>query len=153
MEKLMQVLSAIFAVKITADQRKQIEEVVGKEFVAADDASKSAARLDELTKQLAERDKDLEKLKANANRTFAQLPQNGGTDAAEQRATGNKSEELEKQFDNLNKKYAEATEKLAAQETDYAAEKLKKNDPDVFVKDTPRAVYGQHTGECSRGRE
>ncbi len=167
MEKLMQVLSAIFAVTITADQRKQIEEVVGKEFVAADDASKNAAKLDELTKQLAERDSDLEKLKAS-----------------------NKSEELEKQFDELNKKYAEATEKLATQETDYAAEKLlsgykfaservkksvleefkskgfklengafiggkeyleelKKNEPDVFAKDTPELFMGSTQGNVS----
>ncbi|MDE7361741.1 MAG: hypothetical protein K2N38_07390, partial [Oscillospiraceae bacterium] len=35
-----------------------------------------------------------------------------------------KVEELAKQLDELKAKYTEATDKLAAQETDYAAEKL-----------------------------
>ena len=62
-------------------------------------------RLEELTKQLAARDKDLEKLKAD-----------------------NKSEELQKQLDELNAKYKQDTDdlnaKLSAQQADFAAEKL-----------------------------
>lgn len=100
MDKILELLKKL-GIELTADQTAQIKEVVGKEFVPAADAAKTAAKVEELTKQLVERDKDLEKLKSE-----------------------NKSEELAKQFDELNKKYAEATDKLAAQETDYAAEKL-----------------------------
>lgn len=100
MDKVLELLKK-FGIELTTDQSKQLKEVADKEFVSAADAAKTAAKVEELTKQLAERDSDLEKLKAN-----------------------NKSEELGKQFDELNKKYAEATDKLAKQETDYAAEKL-----------------------------
>lgn len=100
MDKIVELLKKL-GIELTADQTAQLKEVAGKEFVPTADAAKTAAKVEELTKQLVERDKDLEKLKAN-----------------------NKSEELEKQFDELNKKYAEATDKLAAQEIDYAAEKL-----------------------------
>ncbi len=123
MDKILELLKKL-GIELTADQSMQLKEVAEKEFVPAADAAKTAAKVEELTKQLAERDSDLEKLKADANRTFAQLPQNGGTDAAQQRATGDKSDELTKQLDDLKAKYTEATDKLAAQETDYAAEKL-----------------------------
>jgi len=163
MNKILELLKK-FGIELTADQTAQLKEVAGKEFVAAADAAKTAAKVEELTKQLAERDKDLEKLKAN-----------------------NKSEELEKQFDELNKKYAETKEKLAAQETDYAAEKLlsgykfaservkrsvleefkskgfkyengafvggkeyldelKKSEPDVFAKETPNVFMDSTQG-------
>lgn len=154
MDKLLELLKKL-GIELTADQATQIKEVAGKEFVSASDAAKTAAKVEELTKQLAERDKDLEKLKAD-----------------------NKSEELSKQLEELTGKYKTATEKLAAQETDFAAEKLlsgykfasnrvrnsvlaefkskgfkyengafvggkefleelKKNEPDVFAKETP----------------
>lgn len=154
MDKLLELLKKL-GIELTADQTSQIKEVTGKEFVSAADAAKTAAKVEELTKQLAERDKDLEKLKAD-----------------------NKSEELSKQLEELTGKYKTATEKLAAQETDFAAEKLlsgykfasdrvrnsvlaefkakgfkyengmfvggkefleelKKNEPDVFAKETP----------------
>lgn len=100
MEKIVELLKR-FGIELSADQTKQLKEVAEKEFVAAADAAKTAAKVEELTKQLAERDKDLEKLKAD-----------------------NKSGELTKQLDELKAKYTEATDKLAAQETDYAAEKL-----------------------------
>lgn len=100
MDKILELLKKL-GIELTADQTAQIKEVVGKEFVPAADASKTAAKVEELTKQLAERDSDLEKLKAD-----------------------NKSEELAKQIAELSEKYKTATEQLAAQETDYAAEKL-----------------------------
>lgn len=100
MDKILDLLKKL-GIELTADQTAQIKEVVGKEFVPAADAAKTAAKVEELTKQLAERDSDLEKLK-----------------------TDNKSEELTKQIAELSEKYKTATEQLAAQETDYAAEKL-----------------------------
>lgn len=100
MDKILDLLKKL-GIELTADQSKQLKEVAEKEFIPAADAAKTAAKVEELTKQLAERDSDLEKLKAD-----------------------NKSEELAKQLDEMTAKYTEATEKLAAQETDYAAEKL-----------------------------
>ncbi len=100
MDKILELLKKL-GIELTADQTAQIKEVVGKEFVSAADAAKTAAKVEELTKQLAERDSDLEKLKAD-----------------------NKSDELNKQIAELSEKYKTATEQLAAQETDYAAEKL-----------------------------
>lgn len=104
MEKLLAVIAAL-GVALTADQTAQIKEVAEKEFVPAADHAAQQTKLDELTKQLAERDKDLEKLKSE-----------------------NKSEELAKQLDELNAKYKTDTEalnaKLTEQEIDHAAEKL-----------------------------
>ncbi|MDE7362133.1 MAG: phage scaffolding protein, partial [Oscillospiraceae bacterium] len=100
MDKIVELLKR-FGIELTADQTKQLKEVAEKEFVSAEDAAKTAAKVEKLTKQLAERDSDLEKLKAD-----------------------NKSEELTKQIAELSEKYKTATEQLAAQETDYAAEKL-----------------------------
>lgn len=104
MEKLIALITAL-GIALTADQTAQIKEVVGKEFVPAADHAAQKTKLDELTKQLAERDKDLEKLKANNN-----------------------SEELTKQLEELKAKYKTDTDglnaKIAAMETDHAAEKL-----------------------------
>lgn len=166
MDKLMELLKKL-GIELTADQTAQIKEVAGKEFVSSADAAKTAAKVEELTKQLAERDKDLEKLK-----------------------TDNKSEELSKQLEELTGKYKTATEKLAAQETDFAAEKLlgeykfasdrvknsvlaefkskgfkyengsfvggkefleelKKNEPDVFAKETPGLFMGSTQSSAS----
>lgn len=104
MDKLLKLIQKL-GIELTADQTKQIKEVVGKEFVPAEAAAADKTKLEELTKQLAARDKDLEKLKAD-----------------------NKSEELQKQLDELNAKYKQETEdltaKLTAQESDFAAEKL-----------------------------
>ena len=79
--------------------------VIEKEFVPAAEVAANKTKLDELTKQLAARDKDLAKLKAD-----------------------NKSEELQKQLDELNAKYKQDTDdlnaKLSAQQADFAAEKL-----------------------------
>lgn len=93
MDKL-KVLLQKLGIELTADQTKQITEVIEKEFVPAADVAANKTKLDELTKQLAARDKDLAKLKAD-----------------------NKSEELQKQLDELNAK-------LSAQQADFAAEKL-----------------------------
>lgn len=166
MDKLLELLKKL-GIELTADQTTQIKEVAGKEFVSAADAAKTAAKVEELTKQLAERDKDLEKLKAD-----------------------NKSEELSKQLEELTGKYKTATERLAAQETDFAAEKLlsgykfasdrvrnsvlaefkakgfkyengafvggkefleelKKNEPDVFAKETPGLFMGGTQSDIS----
>lgn len=104
MEKLLTLLKKL-GIELTADQTNQVKEVIGKEFVTAETAAADKTKLSELTKQLAARDSDLEKLKAD-----------------------NKSEELQKQLDELNAKYKQDTEdlaaKLAAQESDFAAEKL-----------------------------
>ena len=104
MDKLKALLQKL-GIELTADQTKQIEEVMSKEFISAADAAADKTRLEELTKQLAARDKDLEKLKAD-----------------------NKSEELQKQLDELNAKYKQDTDdlnaKLTAQQADFAAEKL-----------------------------
>lgn len=104
MEKLLALLKK-HGIELTADQTAQVKGVAEKEFVSAADFSAQKTKLDELTKQLAERDKDLEKLKAD-----------------------NKSEELGKQLEELNAKYKTDTDalnaKLAAQATDHAAEKL-----------------------------
>ena len=104
MDKL-KVLLQKLGIELTADQTKQIGEVIEKEFVPAADAAADKTKLDELTKQLAARDKDLAKLKAD-----------------------NKSEELQKQLDELNAKYKQDTDdlnaKLSAQQADFAAEKL-----------------------------
>lgn len=100
MDKIVELLKKL-GIELTADQTAQIKEVVGKEFVSAADAAKTAAKVGELTKQLAERDSDLEKLKAD-----------------------NKPEELTKQIAELTEKYKTATDKLSEQEQGYAAEKL-----------------------------
>ena len=104
MDKLKALLQKL-GIELTADQSKQIDEVMSKEFVPADTVAADKTRLDELTKQLANRDKDLEKLKAE-----------------------NHSEELQKQLDELNAKYKQDTDdlnaKLSAQQADFAAEKL-----------------------------
>ena len=104
MDKLKALLQKL-GIELTADQTRHISEVVEKEFVPADTAAADKTKLEELTKQLAARDKDLEKLKAD-----------------------NKSEELQKQLDELNAKYKQDTDdlnaKLSAQQADFAAEKL-----------------------------
>lgn len=104
MEKLLALIKKL-GIELTSDQTAQIKEVVEKEFVSAADHSAQKTKLDELTKQLSERDKDLEKLKSE-----------------------NKSEELTKQLAELEAKYKTDTDalnaKLAAQETDHAVEKL-----------------------------
>lgn len=166
MDKILELLKRL-GIELTTDQAAQLKEVAEKEFVPAADAAKTAAKIEELTKQLAERDSDLEKLKAD-----------------------NKSEELAKQLDELKAKYTEATDKLAAQETDYAAEKLlsgykfaservknsvlaefkskgfkyengafiggkeyleelKKNEPDAFAKEAPGLFMGSTQGNVS----
>ena len=104
MDKLKALLQKL-GIELTADQARQISEVVEKEFVLATDVAADKTKLEELAKQLAARDKDLEKLKAD-----------------------NKSEELQKQLDDLNAKYKQDTDdlnaKLTAQQADFAAEKL-----------------------------
>ena len=90
MDKL-KVLLQKLGIELTADQTKQITEVIEKEFVPAADVAANKTKLDELTKQLAARDKDLAKLKAD-----------------------NKSEELQKQLDELNAKYKQDTDDLNA---------------------------------------
>ena len=78
MDKLNALLQKL-GIELTADQAKQIDEVMSKEFISAEAAAADKTRLEELTKQLAARDKDLEKIRAD-----------------------NKSEELQKQLDELN---------------------------------------------------
>lgn len=163
MEKIYELLKKL-GIELSADQKKQLGEVAEKEFVPAADFTTQKTKLDELTKQLTERDKDLEKLKGE-----------------------NKSEELTKQLAELEAKYKTDTDalnaKLAAQETDHAAEKLfgeykfaservknsvleefkakgfkyengtfvggkeyleelKKNEPDAFAKEAPGLLMG-----------
>lgn len=158
MEKIYELMKKL-GIELTADQKKQIDEVAAKELVSAKDAAAEKAKLAELTKQLADRDKDLEKLKSGAA-----------------------SEDLKKQLADLTAKYDADTkalnEKLSEQEQGYAAEKLlsgykfaservknsvleefkakgfkfengafvggkeyleelKKNEPDAFAKETP----------------
>lgn len=104
MDKLKALLQKL-GIELTADQTKQIEEVMSKEFIPAADAAADKTKLEELTKQLAARDKDLEKLKED-----------------------NTSEQLQKQLDELNAKYKQDTDdlnaKLNEQQADFAAEKL-----------------------------
>ena len=104
MDKLKALLQKL-GIELTADQTKQIDEVMSKEFISAEAAVADKTKLEELTKQLAARDKDLEKIRAD-----------------------NKSEELQKQLDELNAKYKQDTDdlnaKLTAQQADFAAEKL-----------------------------
>ena len=168
MDKVLNLLKKL-GIELTADQTAQVKEVLGKEFVAAEDAAKKNTELEELKKQLADRDKDLEKLKGDTT-----------------------SAELKKQFEELNAKYESDTkalnEKLAAQETDFAAERLlggykfanerikksvleefkgkgfkyengafvgakeffedlKKNEPDVFAKEQPGLFMGSTHSE------
>ncbi len=167
MDKILELLKKL-GIELTADQTSQLKEVMGKEFVAAADAAKTAAKVEELTRQLAERDKDLEKLKGGAA-----------------------SEDLKKQLADLTAKYDADTkslnEKLSAQEQSYAAEKLlsgykfaservkrsvleefkskgfkyengafiggkeyleelKKSEPDVFAKETPNVFMDSTQG-------
>ncbi len=104
MEKLFNLLKKL-GIELSADQTEQVKEVLGKEFVAAEDAAKKNTELEDLKKQLADRDKDLEKLRSE-----------------------NKSGELAQKLADLEEKYKIDTEnltaKLAAQETDFAAERL-----------------------------
>lgn len=104
MEKLKTLLQKL-GIELTADQTRQVEEVLRNEYIPAEEAAGDKTKLAELQKQLAARDKDLEKLRAE-----------------------NKSDELQKQLDELNAKYRQDTDdlnaKLAAQESDHAAEKL-----------------------------
>ena len=110
MDKVLNLLKKL-GIELTADQTEQVREVLGREFVAAEDAAKKNTELEELKKQLERRNADLEKLKAEA--------------ASKSDTT---SAELKKQLEELNAKYESDTkalnEKLAAQETDFAAERL-----------------------------
>ncbi len=110
MDKILNLLKKL-GIELSADQTAQVKEVLGREFVAAEDAAKKNTELEELKKQLERRNADLEKLKAEA--------------ASKSDTT---SAELKKQLEELNAKYESDTkalnEKLAAQETDFAAERL-----------------------------
>ena len=110
MDKILNLLKKL-GIELSADQTAQVKEVLGREFVAAEDAAKKNTELEELKKQLERRNADLEKLKAEA--------------ASKSDTT---SAELKKQLEELNAKYKTDTEnltaKLAAQETDFAAERL-----------------------------
>ena len=110
MDKILNLLKKL-GIELSADQTAQVKEVLGREFVAAEDAAKKNTELEELKKQLERRTADLEKLKAEA--------------ASKSDTT---SAELKKQLEELNAKYKTDTEnltaKLAAQETDFAAERL-----------------------------
>lgn len=168
MDKILNLLKKL-GIELTADQTTQVREFLGKEFVAAEDAAKKNTELEELKKQLADRDKDLEKLKSENN-----------------------SAELVQKLAELETKYKTDTEnltaKLAAQETDFAAERLlggykfanervkksvleefkgkgfkyengafvgakeffedlKKNEPDVFAKEQPGLFMGSTHSE------
>ena len=104
MDKLLTLLKKL-GIELTADQTAQVKEVLGREFVAAEDAAKKNTELEELRKQLEQRNADLEKLRGDTT-----------------------SAELKKQLEELNAKYKTDTEnltaKLTAQETDFAAERL-----------------------------
>ncbi len=104
MDKVLNLLKKL-GIELTADQTAQVKEVLSKEFVAAEDAAKKNTELEELRKQLEQRNADLEKLKSDTT-----------------------SAELKKQLEELNAKYKTDTEnltaKLTAQETDFAAELL-----------------------------
>ena len=104
MDKVLTLLKKL-GIELTADQTAQVKEVLGREFVAAEDAAKKNTELEELRKQLEQRNADLEKLKSDTT-----------------------SAELKKQLEELNAKYESDTkalnEKLTAQETDFAAERL-----------------------------
>lgn len=54
MDKLKALLQKL-GIELTADQTKQIEEVMSKEFISAEDAAADKTKLEELTKQLAVR--------------------------------------------------------------------------------------------------
>ena len=115
MDKL-KVLLQKLGIELTADQTKQITEVIEKEFVPAADVAANKTKLDELTKQLAARDKDLAKLKAD-----------------------NKSEELQKQLDELNAKYKQDTDDLNAKLSEklfggykFASDRVRKSVLDEF---------------------
>ena len=104
MDKVLTLLKKL-GIELTADQTAQVKEVLGREFVAAEDAAKKNTELEELRKQLEQRNADLEKLRGDTT-----------------------SAELKKQLEELNAKYKTDTEnltaKLTAQETDFAAERL-----------------------------
>lgn len=168
MEKVLTLLKKL-GIELTADQTEQVKAALGREFVAAEDAAKKNTELDELKKQLEQRNADLEKLKSDTT-----------------------SSELKKQLDELKAKYEsdtkELTAKLSAQETDFAAERLlggykfandrvrksvleefkgkgfkyengafvggkefleelKKNEPDVFAKEQPGLFMGSTHSE------
>ena len=53
MDKLKALLQKL-GIELTADQAKQVEEVISKEFVSATDAAADKTKLEELTKQLAD---------------------------------------------------------------------------------------------------
>ena len=146
MDKVLNLLKKL-GIELTADQTAQVKEVLGKEFVAAEDAAKKNTELEELRKQLEQRNADLEKLKSDTT-----------------------SAELKKQLEELNAKYESDTkalnEKLMAQETDFAAERLlggykygafvggkefldelKKNEPDVFANEQQGLFMGSTHSE------
>ena len=104
MDKVLNLLKKL-GIELTADQTAQVRDVLGKEFVASEDEEKKNTELEELRKQLEQRNADLEKLRGDTT-----------------------SAELKKQLEELNAKYKTDTEnltaKLAAQETDFAAERL-----------------------------
>ncbi len=54
MDKLKALLQKL-GIELTADQAKQIDEVMSKEFISAEAAAADKTRLEELTKQLAVR--------------------------------------------------------------------------------------------------
>ena len=104
MDKIMALLKKL-GIELTADQTKQVEEVLDKEFVTATDAAKIATELEDIKKQLSDRDADLAKLK---------------NDTA--------SVDLKKQLDDLTVKYKNDTDalnaKLEQQKHDHAAERF-----------------------------
>ena len=143
MEKIFELLKRL-GIELTADQTKQLKEVAEKEFVPAADAAKTAAKVDELTKQLDE-------LTAKYTAAAEQFAAQEADYAAEKLLSEYKfaSERVKKsvleEFKSKGFKY-ENGEFVGGREF---LEELKKNEPDVFAKETPGLFMDSTQGNVS----
>lgn len=140
MEKLYELLKKL-GIELTADQKKQLGEVAEKEFVSAKDAAADKAKLDELTKQLAELTakydadtKSLNEKLAAQEQSYAAEKLLSGYKFASERVRNSVLEEFKaKGFKYENGAFIGGKEYL---------EELKKNEPDAFAKEAPGLLMG-----------
>ena len=145
MDKVLNLLKKL-GIELTADQTAQVKEVLGREFVAAEDAAKKNTELEELRKQLEELNAkyktDTENLtaKLTAQETdFAAERLLGGYKFANERVKKSVLEEFKgKGFKYENGAFVGGKEFL---------DELKKNEPDVFAKEQQGLFMGSTHSE------
>lgn len=143
MDKILELLKKL-GIELTADQSKQLREVAEKEFVPAEDAAKTAAKLEELTKQIAdltEKYKTATEQLAAKETDYAAEKLLSGYKFASERVRNSVLEEFKaKGFKYENGAFVGGKEYL---------EELKKNEPDAFAKNAPELFMSGTQGNVS----